>query len=168
MFDRSRLAARWPDQLVDRIAARDFLLVLGAGASAACTNDLGASPPDWRSLLQNLSTSLAPPAKEAASVKSLIGRNSFLEAAELLRATAKGQAKEKDFLPSIAQAVDGKAGHHFKSSVLHEALLRLDPIVVVTTNYDRLWERASESAYKLHNYQSETLAYEVRAGSPYW
>lgn len=41
-----------------------------------------------------------------------------------------------------------------------------EPEVVVTTNYDRVIERATRNGYNVHSYESSTLGRDVRSGTP--
>lgn len=161
------LLKRWPEHLVDQVAARNYVLVVGAGASKGCTNSAGSSPPSWEELLTKLIASHTSGMSRTAA-KSAVARGDYLEAAELLRVKARTSGKEQDFLNLIAEQTDGgqKTEQQFQPSTLHETLLRLDPHVLVTTNYDKVLERATSNGYKLHMYNSSNLGSELRAGSP--
>jgi hypothetical protein len=161
------LLKRWPEHLIEQVAARNFVLVIGAGASKSCVNASGKTPPNWEELLNKLiATHTAGISRTAA--KSAVARGDYLEAAELLRVKAKAKGKEQDFLSLIAEQTDGgqRTEQQFQPSSLHGTLLRLDPHVLITTNYDKILERATSNGYKLHMYNSTNLGSELRAGSP--
>lgn len=168
MVTRERnLVNRWPEQLIGRIAARDFLLVLGAGVSKGCTNASAVTPPGWGELLQGLAGRYTV-TKDRALAARLIKQNRFLEAAELVRVCAREQGKEQDFLTYVANATDGgpKPEDQYQPSELHDALLRLQPNTIVTTNYDRILERATNNGYNVHRYDSTSLGADIRSGNP--
>ena len=142
------------------------MLVIGAGASRACNNGAGNSPPSWGELLNRLIASHTTGASRSAA-KDAVSKGDYLGAAELLRVKARASGKEQDFLNLIAEQTDGgqKADQQFQPDALHETLLRLDPHVLITTNYDKVLERATRNGYKVHLYNSANLGAELRAGS---
>ncbi len=144
------------------------MLVIGAGLSRNCKNGAGSAPPSWRGLLEELTRTFTVPGKARKNVNELVKQDRYLEAAELLRARARSQSKEQDFLQRIANVTDGgkKPTEQYKPDVIHDAVLRLEPEVLATTNYDRILERASRNGYNVHTYESPTLAADVRSGTP--
>lgn len=163
----STLLARWPKQLVEQISSGNFILVVGAGVSRTCTDSNGKSPPSWKELIHKLSLAFTSGTHRTA-VRELVDQGRYLEAAELIRARAQSRAKENDFLQKIAEVTDGgrKANDQYQPSQLHETLLGLEPDVLITTNYDRILERASQNGYNVHSYGSATLGRDLRLGVP--
>lgn len=161
------LMNRWPGHLVDRIVSRNFVLVIGAGVSKACTNAVGQNPPSWSELLSVLIDEYTAGSTKTAA-RRLLKNGDYLSLAELVRAKARALGKEQDFHKTIARVTDGgtKAAEHFQPTELHESLLRLEPDILITTNYDRIFERASQNGYNVHRYDSSTLASDVRGGNP--
>lgn len=94
------LLGRWPAQLVERIASKNFMLVVGAGISRQCTNDDGKSPPSWKELMNELAKTFTTGTLRKA-VSELVAQQRYLEAAELLRVRARIQSKEDDFLSEL-------------------------------------------------------------------
>jgi hypothetical protein len=159
------LAKRWPQDLIERIAAHDFVLVVGAGASIGCENDEGDSAPSWKELLLHLTKKFAA-GRAASEARKLIERGAYLDAAELLKAQASSKSKQTDFFKLISKAVDGRSGHYFQPRPFHDALLALNPSIIVTTNYDSILERASQNGYRVKTYKDDDVAYDVRTGTP--
>lgn len=161
------LMTRWPEHLIDRVVSRNFLLVLGAGTSKGCKNAAGASPPDWSELLRTLAATYAKGTAKTTAL-NLVSHGHHLEAAELIRVRARKEGKEQDFLNRVAEVTDGgrKLEDQYQPIALHDALLRLEPDILVTTNYDRVLERATNNGYNVHRYESVTLANDVRSGHP--
>jgi hypothetical protein len=161
------LLRRWPEHLLERVTSKNFVLVVGAGVSRSCRNAAGASPPSWEQLLRQLIATFTSGTTKGFARK-LVDQGRYLDAAELLRGRARAQAKEEDFLKRIAEVTDGgtKAADQYQPSDMHEMLLTLEPDVLLTTNYDRILERASRNGYNLHPYDSTTLARDVRSGTP--
>jgi hypothetical protein len=164
MKSDSTLLARWPDHLVERVSRRDFVLVVGAGISAGCMNAAGDQPPGWSELLRQLILKFAGGAKAKTECRAMLQANEYLDLAERLLLSAQNNAKERDFYGTIAEATDGPAGGHFRHSSVHDQLVNLEPKFIVTTNYDKILERATLSGYGVHAYGSSTLGSEVRGG----
>lgn len=163
----SQLASRWPDHLVRQIATGNFVLVVGAGLSAGCTNSQGESPPMWDSLLLEVLKSVCDSrTKDYKAAKAALDRGDYLECAEIAKLAAKSRGKSMDFLNAIAHSVDGPSGRHFGPSDVYSQVMRLNPSFIVTTNYDRILERATRNGFKVHSFTSETLGSETRGGSP--
>jgi hypothetical protein len=98
-------------------------------------------------------------------IAELISRERLLDAAELVRHEATKLNKLQDMHKAIRLAVDGPVGDSFPGSEWHETLVRLEPNVIVTTNYDKIIERATNSGYQRHTYRSGTgLAADIRRG----
>jgi hypothetical protein len=161
------LMARWPEHVIDRVASRSFVLVLGAGTSGGCKNDAGRVPPGWRELLKLLAEAYTTGTAKTAALR-LVAHEDYLQAAELIRVRSRGAGKEQDFLKKVAEVTDGgrKTEDQYQPVALHDALLRLEPDVLVTTNYDRVLERATKNGYNVHRYDSTTLGSDVRSGTP--
>jgi hypothetical protein len=161
------LLKRWPEDLLERVTSKNFVLVVGAGMSRNCTNAAGTSPPSWDELLRGLVAVFTTGAVRS-SARKLVDQGRYLDAAELLRSRARTQAKEQDFLKRIATVTDGgtKAAEQYQPCQIHQTLLALEPDVLLTTNYDRVLERATRNGYNVHAYDSTTLARDVRLGTP--
>lgn len=143
------------------------MLVVGAGISRGCANSSGEFPPSWKELINELAAKFTSGIHKTA-VRELVTQGRYLEAAELIRVRARSQAKEDDFLQRIAEVTDGgrKVENQYQPSHLHETLLGLDPYVLITTNYDRILERATRNGYNVHSYGSTTLGRDIRLGVP--
>jgi hypothetical protein len=127
------VSIQWPSSLVPEIAERRCIVVLGAGASAGCRSLDGAStPPDWTTLL-NRATELLADDNDKRLVNSLVSSERHLDAAEII-VSKINNADYGAFIRSVF--VDP----HFQYSPIHEEVCRLDPKIVVTTNYDDVYE----------------------------
>jgi hypothetical protein len=161
------LLKRWPAHLLKQIVSGNFVLVVGAGVSGASTNDAGESPPNWTTLIGRLASELLTAGPKRA-VRDLIAKGRLLEAAELIRARSRAAGKEEDFLHLIARLTSGGTPEpdKFKPGPLHDSLMTLEPEIIVTTNYDKLLERATNNGYNVHAYTSNSLGRDVRSGNP--
>jgi hypothetical protein len=159
------MAVDWPSHLVERIAANQWVLFIGSGISASCKNGADQSPPTWRELLSQLAELITvDDVKDVAH--SLIASGQLLAAADHIRFTLDQQGGLNSYLTTIKRAVEGPQGDPFQPSELYEDLLALDPRVVFTTNYDKLFEIASKNGYSMHMFSSTGLGGDLRRGTP--
>jgi SIR2-like domain len=123
----------WPTNIVQEVAERRAIFVIGAGASMASEDLNGNRPPSWLELLKILANKLNQD-KEKKYALRLIGKGRYLEAAQVIQDSldtatfsrlVNEQLKLKDYVPSK----------------IHRAIFDIDPKVVVTTNYDQIYEK---------------------------
>ncbi|OKP64675.1 hypothetical protein BTE77_34420 [Ensifer adhaerens] len=138
-----------------------YILFLGAGVSATSQDPQGNRPPAWGEFLDkacNLVT--AKPQKTA--IKKLIKEGKLLIALQAIK-NGSDQADYQNLL-----------NHHFNNagyipSDLHQIIYNIDSRLLVTTNFDKIYERYCNSfhganlAYKVLDYRSQELADEVRS-----
>jgi len=155
----------WPRPLIDRIAGNQWVLFLGSGVSVSCENDAGDSPPHWTGLLTQLCSMINDGGLKQIG-EDLIGRGELLPAADHIRYTLDQEHNIDGYLQAVRTAVDGPAGDKYKPSTLFDVLLSLDPRVVFTTNYDKLFEIASLNGFATHTFNSTGLSHDLRRGEP--
>lgn len=155
------MSIRWPQSLVPEIAERRCIVVLGAGASADCNPRVGTSnPPNWKALLTGATDLLADDV-EKVIVTSLVGKERYLDAAEII----VSRANTADFAAFIREVlVDPQFAH----SSIHEEVHKLDPKIVVTTNYDDIYETYCKQgngsqAYNVCRYYESHALNDVRS-----
>jgi len=121
----------WDLSLISDLARRKCILFLGAGVSMNSLGKGGASPPSWKAFLEGCLPKL--PAKSATQIKRLIKNEDYLTACELIRSKlVKGQFEQ------ISK--DAFLNPQFKSAEIHEHLFKLDCRIVVTPNFDKIYE----------------------------
>jgi SIR2-like domain len=155
----------WPHEVIDHAKRRNLMLFVGAGVSASCRNDRGQRPPGWADLLVRVADRIGM-GRRRAEMNDLIRQDRLLEAAELLKIDAGNRSRLQDMFSVLKESVDGAAGHLFPGSEWHEAIVRAEPQVIVTTNYDKIIERATSSGYVVHEYNSPAVAADVRRNYP--
>lgn len=124
----------WDKSFIEELAARRCIVFMGAGASAGCKSPDGTRrPPTWDQLLRLfLATLPQSPDKEFAEGK--INEKQYLEAAEIICA----KISSPDFAAILrSEFVSPK----YQASELHKAILTIDPKIVITTNYDDIYEK---------------------------
>jgi hypothetical protein len=130
--------AFWPSSIVDELANRRAVFVLGAGASAASQGNGGATPPSWEQLIRELSSKLKV-AEDQSLVSTLIDARQYLDAAQIIR----DQIPPADFSNIIRGKLEAP---NFHASKVHELIYEIDPKVVITTNYDRIYEKFCDAS----------------------
>lgn len=151
----------WPKSLIPEIASRRCVLFFGAGTSAGCQNNSGQRPPNWGRFLQETNDKFVTTAEDKDLVNNLIASNLLLDAAEIIFSHVDppdaGQHYRETFLTP-----------DYKPHRLHEIIKDLDSKIVITTNYDQIYERQCEpqnveQGYIIRNYYDENILDEVRS-----
>jgi hypothetical protein len=159
------MAVEWPTHLVERIVAKQWVLFIGSGVSASCKNSAGQSPPTWADLLTRLADLITDPAEKSVGHDLIAGRQ-LLAAADHVRFCLDRQNALNSYHSTLRREVEGPTGDPFNPSPVFDDLLNLDPRIVFTTNFDKLFERASEGGYSTHTFKSSTLGGDLRRGDP--
>lgn len=122
----------WPDDLVNDIAARRSVLFLGAGVSRNAKSALGVHPREWKEFLLHLA-SLVSDGEQKSEILSCIADADLLTACEL----AKKYLTASIFKTELLREFSGNA---YQPAKIHDDLSRVDSRLVMTTNFDKLYE----------------------------
>ena len=127
---------QWPDSLIDELAARRCVIFLGSGASAPAqklVRDVLVRPPTWAGLLKILLEKCpADPQGSKDNAERLLKKENYLDCAEIIRKTCLPTA---EYNRCITQTFSG-----YEATDIHKAVETLDKKVVITTNFDCLYE----------------------------
>ena len=124
----------WPDNLVEELAYRRCLIFLGSGISATAKNDDGESPDTWGAFLDNVKSKMKNPSGDDKKfVEDMLKKQNYLLALQAI-ADLCDSGEYSNYLKS--QYLRGK----YKPSKVHELIKDLDSKIVVTTNFDKLYE----------------------------
>lgn len=155
----------WPSHLVDRLVDGQWVLFIGSGIAATCSNSRNDSPPTWSGLLERLCDLIRDDDARAVGER-LIGNRELLPAADHIRHILDSENNLQGYFSAIRTAVDGPGADRYAPSPLYDTLLSLDPRIVFTTNYDRLFEAASRSGFATYRFDQAGLSNELRRGEP--
>lgn len=122
----------WPDELVEDLARRKAVLFLGAGVSKNAVNSKNERPMDWKQFLTHVTT-LVPSGDKRDTVNACIKDGDYLTACEL----AKRYLKPDVFKTRLYAEYSDKM---FVPGKIHEDIIALDSRLVLTTNFDKLYE----------------------------
>lgn len=146
---------KWHNSLVDDLARRRCILFLGAGVSMNSVGNDGKIPPSWKEFLMHCLENIDKPQQ----IKKLINNEDFLTACEIIRSKLqRGQfdslLKEEFLAPKYIKAE------------IHELLFKLDCRIVVTPNFDKIYEtyvsKATEGTAIVKTYYDDDIASVIR------
>lgn len=151
----------WPVALIAELAARRCILFLGAGASASCLGADGVTrPPLWPAFLDKLK-SACPSGADLSAVDDFLKKEKYLDAAEILYA----KSTPADFTRIVREQF---VQPRYSRSQVHLSVLELDPKVVVTTNYDDIYDTycrtgIARDGYNVCKYYEDHLVNDLRS-----
>jgi hypothetical protein len=124
----------WPRSLIAEIAERRCIIVMGSGASAGCTSEDGnIRPPDWETLLKD-ALQLVRNDSDTEFAEQLINEKEYLDAAQII----VDNINSADFTQFLR---DRFVNPNFSPSEIHKIIHDLDLKIVLTTNYDDIYDR---------------------------
>jgi hypothetical protein len=149
----------WPKTLVTEVARRRCILFLGAGVAASSRNADGKGPMEWKDFLI-AAVSLVEEGTKQSEIRELITRNRLLLALQAI----VHEADPADY-QSLLNASFNDAS--FLPGELHKVIFNLDARLVITTNFDKIYERycltTSTEGFKVIPYNNASLGDEIRS-----
>lgn len=149
----------WPKTLITEIVRRRCIFFLGAGVAASSINPAGHHPKEWKAFLTEAADLVLVPAKKAI-VLELIAQNKLLLALQAIST----DADPADYQNLLNQNFNDPT---FEPSNLHQVIFELDSRLVITTNFDKIYEklclRASVEGFKVIPYYSTAFGDEIRS-----
>jgi hypothetical protein len=153
----------WPKPLIEELAGKRALVFLGAGVSQSAENSAGLEIPGWRKLLEMARDRfcVGTKAPDKSQADELLGKMLLLDAAEIIF-HAVDQADKRRFFSEIFASPD------HRPSKLHKHIKELNAKVVVTTNYDQLYEEECGAlragrGYAVRDYTYRSLLNDIRS-----
>jgi hypothetical protein len=152
----------WPKALVTELVSRRCIVFLGSGASAGCESLDGTKrPPDWNNFLNNLMNSITDRANNEPIIRSLLTKEKYLEAAEIILELIP----KADYSRYIISELETP---RYIPSSIHSSVLSIDPKIVITTNYDKIYDNyctngSAEEGYNVAKYYEDHLASDLRS-----
>ncbi len=150
----------WPKALTAELASRRCIIFLGSGASAGSLSaDESKSPTTWNKFLDDLKGKMT--SGDKTTIDKFISEQRFLDAAEVIL----HHVPQADFSAYIREEL---VRPKYKPSLVHESVLEIDPKVVVTTNYDDIYDnycRQGEAidGYNICRYYEDHLVSDLRS-----
>lgn len=150
----------WPEDIVEAIARRKSVILIGSGVSANAKNSNGAAPPTWRSFLESANKN-APNGKKRY-ISDAIKGGQYLDACYYL--------KESYGAKWIRLLKESYAGAYTHADI-HQAIFDLDSRIVASLNFDSIYEdfarRNSDNSCVLKNYYDKNIRQVVAGNERY-
>ena len=141
----------WPKHLIESIARRKAVIIIGSGVSANCVDAQGNRPPTWSEFLERAAERL--PKRTCSQIRPAIRGGNYLHACEYLK-NAHGQAWTallKEFFHDP----------QYKPSEIHRHIFDLDARIAISLNFDIIYDRYAMSnadgTYFVKNYYDDDL-----------
>ncbi|MFW1816833.1 SIR2 family protein [Acinetobacter guillouiae] len=144
---------KWPQELIEDVARRKTILILGAGISKNSTNKDGIRPKDWKEFLIHATEQVSNKIK--TEINKQIKSGDYLTACELI----KNDLGRDNFNTLIKKEF---LKPQFKKSCIHEYIYNLDSRIVITPNFDKIYDvyanNISEGSTLIKSFDSIDLA----------
>lgn len=137
----------WPGNLIEEIAYRRCILFLGSGVSATAKNEEGQSPATWGKFLENLKNEIIRPQPEDIEfIDRMLAQENYLMALQAIYDLSDPGAYSKYLKDNFSRG-------RYNPSPVHEAIKEIDSKIVITTNFDRIYDNlCSEEHYVKYDY----------------
>lgn len=151
----------WPKALVTELASRRCIIFLGSGASAGSLSTDGTKrPPTWNNFLKSL-ISMMNDRTDEAIIEDYLNKEKFLESAEIILKSIS----PANFTTFIREELKTP---RYKPSKIHESVLEIDPKIVITTNYDDIYDSycrdgAAHEGYNVSKYYDTHIISDLRS-----
>lgn len=152
----------WPPTLVNDLARRKSVVVIGSGVSKQAKSSSGATAPLWKEFL-NSAVSNCPAGKTTNHIVGAIEKNDLLHACEWLK-----DAFEEDWPNQLRKYFSEPI---FFPSEIHEQIMLLDSRVIFSLNFDKIMEQAlsahDKSVSHIKNYYDSDVSEFLRGDKRY-
>lgn len=141
----------WPENLIEEIAYRRCVIFLGAGISATAKNEAGESPKKWGDFVTDAMTLINAPTEEKLTqkrdfVQRMIAKENYLLALQTIFDTSD-PGRYANFLRQVYSRPN------YRASKIHELIKDIDSKIVVTTNFEKIYENlCNDHGYTTANY----------------
>jgi hypothetical protein len=142
----------WENFLVQQIARRRVVIFIGAGVSMNSTNAQGLSPKGWEAFLEHASKPLSNGDKRL--INKLMKKHDYLMVCELLRR----KLSRSDFTTLMEEEY---LTPNYKQATIHEHIFKLDSRIVLTPNFDKIYEsyvQSIDNTVKTKRYFDDDIA----------
>lgn len=154
----------WPLPLITELAERRCIIFIGSGVSAGAWKEVDKEkkhPPVWKELLQNILNSKPEDKfKNKKQAEALLKKDKYLESAEIIRYKLLTNAEYNSLIENSFLG--------YNPSQIHKIVEQLDQKIVVTTNFDELYENLcrkgeGEKGYTVIKYYDSGLIARLRS-----
>lgn len=160
-FDTATGSIKWDEKLVDSLARRKAVIMIGAGVSQNSINKDKKRPATWVNFLKICCDAMANDSQKEV-ILDLINKEDFLTACELI----KLKIGDKIFYEHIINEYKSPGYDHAK---IHEYIFNLDASIVISPNFDCIYENfaihQTRGSIIIKPYTSKDIAKYIRGGN---
>lgn len=149
----------WPDSLKKEIARRRAVFFLGSGVSSSAIRLGGERLPSWNEFLKGCLKLIHDP-KMIKMVEDLINKGKYLTALQGIY----DHSDKGDYRAYLKECFNK---NDFNSYPIHEIIFDIDLRIVITTNFDKIYEsycyEHGSDGYTVKNYDDNDLGDAIRS-----
>jgi len=150
----------WPQAIVDAIARRRSVLLIGSGVSANSEGQDGAHPDTWGNFLREAYKNLK---RKIVYIDNALKQYDYLAACDFLKS---------EYGPEWPNVIRKSfVSPRFKACVIHKSIFELDSRIVVSLNFDDIYEkyaiRQSDNTVIVKNYYDDDIRQAVAGADRY-
>lgn len=151
----------WPQSLVEELAARRAIIFIGSGVSASAKAPGDVYPPTWKKLLVDATKRFILDPTEKQFVDDLIEKQLYLDAAEVIFDSV-GKPEQRAFF------TEKFATPNYIPSEFHRVIQEINAKIVITTNYDQIYEIQCDAlragrGYAVRTYVDNKILNDIRS-----
>ena len=154
------MSISWPQEVVDDIARRRSVIILGAGISRHAQNIVGAHPKLWDEFLNAVVNQIPGPQVRRTSITKLVQQHDYLTACQVIKDVLGAPA-----FHAFAQQEYLTPG--FQAAPIHDRIIELDSRIVATPNFDTIYENrvnhVQHNTVAIRNYYEASVADTIRS-----
>lgn len=147
----------WPPEMVETIARRRCVVMIGSGVSQNSQNETGKRPASWEGFLRAQLEKIP----DDGLVKDLLDRRDFLSACEVI----KDKLTTDVFVESVQEEYQN-AG--YRAAEIHRHIYNLDASIVASPNFDKIYDTyataVSDATVVIRSHTSEDIAQYLNGG----
>ena len=151
----------WPGTLVDELADRRAIVSGCRGLRRMQRRSWRRNPSHLASITEPREAAGITDAGDLAYVEELVSKELLLDAAEIIFTKVSPPERRKFFRKQLAEP-------NFIPSEVHQLIQELDAKIVITTNYDQIYEKQCNAGvvghgYSVRAYHDDDLLNEIRS-----
>ena len=157
-MDKTLFEVNCPESLIEELASRRCVIFLGSGASATAKDCYGKSPLTWGDFVKGIKETISNPSEETLKyIDEEIRKENYLLALQAIY----DETKKADYI----RFLEREFKHEYNPSLLHKAIQKIDSKVVITTNFDKIYETICTGAeYTTLSYDdTKSLVHEMKS-----
>jgi hypothetical protein len=154
------MSINWPRGVIQAIARRRAVILIGSGVSANSVSESGTRMPTWGEFLNDANKNLP---RRCPYISKALKQYNYLEACDFLK------SEYNDRWNDLIMDTFGRT--NFRRAPIHESIFNLDCRIVISLNFDRIYENyaisTSEETLIVKNYYDNDIRQAVAGNDRY-